>query len=160
MFGLFVALGIAILTLLAIVLWFLPYLMQQQAQQAAREAAHLRALINEITSEQEAAAMRQMQLGTSLAYLQDQVEQLHARLQPVQQVEARPLHLLETGALEHLEQRIGTLQVQLAEQQVAQHDRSRRDTESWLYLMDLLMAMQDQIKALSEQTPPQAANQR
>lgn len=160
MLGLFVALGIAILTLLAIVLWFLPYLMQQQAQQAAREAAHLRVLINEIASEQEAAALRQMQLGTSLAYLQDQVEQLHARLQPVHQMEARALRLLETSALEHLEHRMISLQMQLEQHQHAQRTRSYRDTEAWLHLLDLLMAMQDQIKALAEQIPTQAANQR
>ncbi len=160
MFGLFVALGIAILTLLAIVLWFLPYLMQQQAQQAAREAAHLRMLINEIAREQEAVALRQMQLGTSLAYLQDQIEQLHARLPTVHHVEARPSRLLETSALDHLEYRMRSLQVQLEQHQHAQLERSHRDTEAWLYLLDLLMAMQDQIKSLAEQIPTHAANQR
>lgn len=161
MLGLFVALGIAILTLLAILLWFLPYLLQQQAQQQAREATHLRALITEIMHEQEASTVRHMQLGASVAYLQDQLDQLNTRIPEPQRVTARmPVGLLETAALERIEHRLSSLQHQVAQQQHVYHSHARSDTEAWLYLLDLLVAMQTQIKTLSEQLPPHTANQR
>ncbi len=160
MLGLFVALGIAILTLLAILLWFLPYLLQQQAQQQAREASHLRALIAEIMHEQEASTARHMQLGASVAYLQDQLDQLNTRIPEPQRMTVRPVGLLETAALERIEHRLSSLQHQVAQQQRVYHSHARSETEAWLYLLDLLGAMQTQIKTLSEQLPPHTANQR
>src|SRR5215207_7396125 len=76
MTALFVALGIAVLTLLALLLWFVPHLLQQQALRSAGESAQLREMLLDMLSEQEAVTMRQAQLGTSISYLQDQIEHL------------------------------------------------------------------------------------
>jgi hypothetical protein len=58
----FIALGIAIITLLFILLWYVPHLFQQQAGRSAREAAQLRDMLLDMLNEQEAVMQRQAQL--------------------------------------------------------------------------------------------------
>ena len=45
MAALFVALGIAVITLLALLLWFVPHLLHQQAMRSANESARLRNML-------------------------------------------------------------------------------------------------------------------
>src|SRR5919206_126388 len=71
--ALFVALGIMVLTLLALLLWFVPHLLQQQATRVAGETSQLREMLLDLLNEQEAVTMRQTQLGSSLSQLQDQI---------------------------------------------------------------------------------------
>ncbi len=73
MSALFVALGIMVLALLALLLWFVPHLLQQQATKVAVETSQLREMLLDLLSEQEAVTMRQTQLGSSLGHLQDQL---------------------------------------------------------------------------------------
>src|SRR5205814_1592001 len=72
--ALFVALGIMVLTLLALLLWFVPHLLQQQATRVAGETSQLREMLLDLLNEQEAVTMRQTQLGGSLTQLRDQIE--------------------------------------------------------------------------------------
>src|SRR6266487_3913360 len=101
MSALFVALGIMVLALLALLLWFVPHLLQQQATRVAGETSQLREMLLDLLSEQEAVTMRQTQLGSSLAHLQDQLESIaevgiaHAHQQP-QLVADAGVHQLET----------------------------------------------------------------
>src|SRR6185295_18019395 len=71
--ALFVALGIMVLALLALLLWFVPHLLQQQATRVAGETSQLRDMLLDLLNEQEAVTVRQNQLGSSLAHLQEQI---------------------------------------------------------------------------------------
>lgn len=153
MLGLFVALGIAILTLLAILLWFVPHLLQQHAMRVASESAQLREMISEMLSEQEAVAMRQVQLGTSISYLQDQLEQLVAVGIQGEGHGRRMLTTLEPDALQALESRMSNLQLQIDRYVSIARTCSRQENESWMYLLSLLAAIQDRIRNLSEGQP-------
>src|SRR5438093_10137154 len=73
MSALFVALGIMVLALLALLLWFVPHLLQQQATRVAGETAQLRDMLLDLLNEQEAVTVRQNQLGSSLSNLQEQI---------------------------------------------------------------------------------------
>ena len=73
MTALFVALGIMVLALLVLLLWFVPHLLQQQAQRVAGETSQLREMLLDLLTEQEAVTMRQTQLGATLSHLQDQL---------------------------------------------------------------------------------------
>lgn len=70
MTALFVALGIVVLALLALLLWFVPRLLQQQAVRVSDDAAQLREMLLDLLSEQEAVTIRQTQLGAAIAQLQ------------------------------------------------------------------------------------------
>jgi hypothetical protein len=149
MTGLFVALGIAILTLLAILLWFVPHLLQQQALQVAHESAQLREMIGEMINEQEAVAMRQVQLGTSVSLLQDQLDLV--RQENEQGV--APLARFDPDTLQMLETRVSSLQVQIDQQMYAARIHNGQENESWVYLLGLLTAIQERIRVLSEEHP-------
>ncbi len=74
MTALFVALGIMVLALLALLLWFVPHLLQQQSANVSYETKRLRDMLLDLLNEQEAVTLRQSQLGTSLMQLRDQIE--------------------------------------------------------------------------------------
>lgn len=147
MIGLFVALGIAILTLLAVLLWFVPHLLQQQALRVEAESSELRELINEMISEQEAVAMRQVQLGTSISYLQDQLEQI------VTTGGAGRGHtmLTDIDVVQTLDARMSGLQMQVDRYMRSARVQTRQENESWIYLLGLLDAMQERLHTLSEE---------
>jgi hypothetical protein len=150
MIGLFVALGIAILTLLAILLWFVPHLLQQHEIRVATETAQLREIISEMLSEQEAVAMRQVQLGTSISYLQDQLEQIVT----IGGAEGRSPHMLpamDPEAIQMLEARMSGLQVQVDRYVDSSRKQNHQENESWLNLIGLLDAIQERIDTLSKQ---------
>lgn len=150
MIGLFVALGIAILTLIAILLWFVPHLLHQHSQRVAYESAQLREMISEMINEHEAVAVRQVQLGTSIAYLQDQLENI-ARIEG--RGEGEGPYMLTTSdpqAIQVLEDRMGSLQSQIDRYVQAAQLRTRRENESWVYLISLLGTIQERIRVLSE----------
>src|SRR5438552_8689960 len=111
MTALFVALGIMVLALLALLLWFVPHLLQQQATRVAGETSQLREMLLDLLNEQEAVTMRQTQLASSLDQLQDQIESIaqvgNGRAQQGQQA----LVVTEVG-VEQIEARLGQLQDQ------------------------------------------------
>jgi cell division protein ZapA (FtsZ GTPase activity inhibitor) len=149
--ALFVALGIAVITLLALLLWFVPHLLQQQAIRSANEAAQLREMLLDMLSEQEAVTMRQSQLGTSLSYLQDQIEQVVVASANPQQMAA----LADSGELRRIEDRLVTVQTQLQGwmegRTGVERKRVEQDNESWSNLMNLLAAIQERVGSLSQE---------
>ncbi len=149
MIALFVALGIAVVTLLALLLWFVPHLLQQQALRSANESARLRDMLLDMLNQQEAVTMRQSQLGTSIAYLQDKLEQLI-------EVDARGgagQIVLDDATLQQLEERMsliqGQIQVWMENGNGNARARTKQDNESWAYLLSLLAAIQDRVGVLS-----------
>lgn len=148
MTALIVALGIAVITLLALMLWFVPHLLHKQAQRSAVEAAQLRDMLLDMLSEQEAVTLRQSQLGVSIAHLQQQLEQIVTTAQP-----GSPTPAADPAALRQLEERISSLQSQiqgwLDTRGRAQRSNSVQDNESWAHLLGLLAAIQDRVGRLS-----------
>jgi chromosome segregation ATPase len=149
--ALFVALGIMVLALLALLLWFVPHLLHQQAARVAGETAQLREMLLDLLNEQEAVAMRQTQLGSSLVQLQARIEALGQIGNAVQPAQLTP----EAAAgIQQLEARLGDLQSQIhvwAEGRGrGAQQRIRQDNEAWANLMGLLGAIQDRVGALSK----------
>lgn len=153
MTALFVALGIMVLALLALLLWFVPHLLQQQATRVAGETAQLREMLLDLLNEQETVTIRQTQLGSSLSHLQDKIETLTYVGDSTANLGRNAVVNTEQG-IQQLEARLGELQSQIqawmdGRQQGAQA-RTAQDNESWAYLMSLLAAIQDRVGALSE----------
>ncbi|NJN66606.1 MAG: hypothetical protein HC884_07760 [Chloroflexaceae bacterium] len=153
MLGLFVTLGVTILTLVVILLWFVPHLMEQQSRQSSREAAQLREMLYHLLSEQEVVSIRQGQLGTSLAYLQDQLAYLEGArndhgCQKVPDPGSRQVNLRE------LEQRIQTIQLQWETYMHTERTRTEQDNTSWAYLLSLLTAVLERMHELSSPSEP------
>ena len=151
MSALFVALGIMVLALLALLLWFVPHLLHQQAARVASETAQLREMLLDLLNEQESVAMRQTQLGSSLVQLQSRIEALNqiGHSVPVSQLTPEA-----ASSIQQLEARLSDLQnnIQLwadGRQRGAQQ-RARQDNEAWANLMGLLSGIQDRVGALSK----------
>jgi len=150
MTALFVALGIMVLALLALLLWFVPHLLHQQATRVAGETSQLREMLLDLLSEQEAVTMRQTQLGSSIAHLQDQLSSIAevSTAQPVRQAQ-----LAAEAGIQQLEGRLTELQGQIQGWMEQRRDespaRTEKDNESWAYLMSLLSAIQERVGALS-----------
>ncbi|NWG21304.1 MAG: hypothetical protein HXY39_13400 [Chloroflexi bacterium] len=144
---LFVALGIMVLALLALLLWFVPHLLHQQSARVASETAQLREMLLDLLNEQEAVAMRQAQLGSSLSTLQGRIELL-AQNGSV----TRPAPEM-VATINQLEARLSDVQNQIqhwldGRQQGAQA-RAMQDNEAWANLMGLLAAIQERLGILS-----------
>ncbi|NJN16080.1 MAG: hypothetical protein HC822_07235 [Oscillochloris sp.] len=149
MTALFVALGIAVITLLALLLWFVPHLLHQQAQRSAAESAQLRDMLLDMLNEQEAVTLRQHQLSTSIAHLQNQLEHMVGNSQNTRQGEP----VVEPVAVQQLEERIVALQEQIQSwvelRGHVQRDVQINENESWANLLGLLAAIQDRVGQLS-----------
>lgn len=145
MSALLVALGILVLALLTLMLWFVPHLLQQQSVRVAGETAQLREMLLDLLNEQESVAIRQTQLGTSLARLQSRLEVLAQPGQPLPSEEH----------IQQLEVRLTDIQTQLqrwVEFRQQQFDqRTVQDNESWGYLMSLLAAIQERLGTISHE---------
>ncbi|WP_298402206.1 hypothetical protein [uncultured Chloroflexus sp.] len=147
MTALFVALGIAIITLLFILLWYVPHLLQQQAARSEQESSQLRLMLLDMLNEQEAVMQRQSQLSAAMTNLQQQLTQLTAT--PPQRAGGE----IDMTAVRQLEERITALQQQIQRwieargQQQRQHEVN--DNEAWANLLSLLAAIQERIAHLS-----------
>src|SRR5262245_34166826 len=150
MTALFVALGIMVLALLVLLLWFVPNQLHKQATRVSGETTQLREMLLDLLSEQEAVTLRQTQLGASLSHLQDQLAGI-AEV-GVGQASRQAQFAAEAG-IQQLESRLTDLQNQLqvwaTQRQGDAPVRSAQDNESWAYLMSLLSAIQDRVGALS-----------
>ncbi|NTU78903.1 MAG: hypothetical protein HGA45_05785 [Chloroflexales bacterium] len=147
--ALFVALGIAVITLLALLLWFVPHLLHQQALRSARESADLRDMLLDMLNEQEAVTMRQSQLSASIAYLQDQLEQIVGAAQR----DFGQGSVVDQASVHLIEERIGSMQTQIQSwldtRTRAQRSAQVHDNEAWANLMSLLAAIQARVGVLS-----------
>jgi chromosome segregation ATPase len=153
MTALFVALGIMVLALLALLLWFVPHLLQQQATRVAGETAQLREMLLDLLNEQETVTIRQTQLGSSLSHLQDKIETL-AQVGDTNANFGRHAVVNTEHGIQQLEMRLGELQSQIQGwmdgRQHGAQTRAAQDNESWAYLMSLLAAIQERVGALSQ----------
>lgn len=158
MLGLFIALGISILTLVVILLWFVPHLLQQQAKQAANESAQLRDMLFDVLSEQEIATQRQGQLGTSVYRLQEKMEKMTGGRNHEFVAEYATQRLMDPDVreLRELKQRVQSMQAEIETFMQSAQTRNTQDNESWAYLLSLLSAVMDRIGELSNEssTPP------
>jgi hypothetical protein len=150
MTALFVALGIMVLALLVLLLWFVPNQLHKQATRVSGETTQLREMLLDLLSEQEAVTLRQTQLGASLSHLQDQLAGI-AEVGVGQG--SRQAQLAAEAGIQQLETRLVDLQSQLhvwaTQRQAESPTRTAQDNESWAYLMSLLSAIQDRVGALS-----------
>jgi hypothetical protein len=150
MTALFVALGIMVLALLVLLLWFVPNQLHKQATRVSGETTQLREMLLDLLSEQEAVTLRQTQLGASLSHLQDQLAGI-AEVGVGQG--SRQAQFAAEAGIQQLESRLTDLQNQIqvwaTQRQGEAPARSAQDNESWAYLMSLLSAIQDRVGALS-----------
>jgi cell division protein ZapA (FtsZ GTPase activity inhibitor) len=153
MSALFVALGIMVLALLALLLWFVPHLLQQQATRVAGETTQLREMLLDLLNEQEAVTIRQGQLNASLSNLQDQLTDIASAGNRAQLVDQQTALIAENG-MQQLEARLGELQSQIKEwadgRQQGARQRAAQDNEAWANLMGLLASIQERVGTLSQ----------
>jgi chromosome segregation ATPase len=153
MSALFVALGIMVLALLALLLWFVPHLLQQQATRVAGETTQLREMLLDLLNEQEAVTMRQGQLNASLSNLQDQLSDIASAGSRALVVDQQASRVAENG-IQQLEARLSELQGQIKEwadgRQNGSRQRAAQDNEAWANLMSLLASIQERVGALSQ----------
>ncbi|MEO7908146.1 MAG: hypothetical protein ABIV47_00720 [Roseiflexaceae bacterium] len=153
MSALFVALGIMVLALLALLLWFVPHLLQQQATRVAGETTQLREMLLDLLNEQEAVTIRQGQLNASLSNLQDQLSDIASAGNRALAVDQHASRVAENG-MQQLEARLGELQGQIKEwtdgRQHGVRQRAAQDNEAWANLMGLLASIQERVGTLSQ----------
>ena len=151
--GLFVALGIMVLALLALLLWFVPHLLQQQASHVAKETDNLRKMLLDLLNEQEAVTTRQAQLGSSMAHMQDQLATIVQSAGQSRTGDQQATKMAEQG-MQQLESRLVEVQSQIKDwidcRQQGARVRAAQDNESWANLMSLLATIQDRVGALSK----------
>ena len=153
MSALFVALGIMVLALLALLLWFVPHLLQEQATRVAGETTLLREMLLDLLNEQEAVTIRQGQLNASLSNLQDQLSDIASAGNRALVSDQQASRLAESG-MQQLEARLGELQGQIKEwadgRQHGARQRAAQDNEAWANLMGLLASIQERVGMLSQ----------
>ena len=151
--ALFVALGIMVLALLALLLWFVPHLLQQQATRVAGETTQLREMLLDLLNEQEAVTIRQGQLNASLSNLQDQLSDIASVGSRALVVDQQASRVAESG-MQQLETRLAELQGQIKEwadgRQHGARQRAAQDNEAWANLMSLLASIQERVGTLSQ----------
>jgi len=151
--ALFVALGIMVLALLALLLWFVPHLLQQQATRVAGETTQLREMLLDLLNEQESVTIRQGQLNASLSNLQDQLSDIASASSHALVVDQQASRVAESG-MQQLEVRLGELQGQIKEwadgRQHGARQRAAQDNEAWANLMGLLASIQERVGTLSQ----------
>ncbi len=149
MTALFVTLGIAVLALLALLLWFVPHLLHQQAARVSGETAQLREMLLDLLNEQESVAVRQNQFSATLSGMQSRLETI-----------ARSAHDLpatgtavDSEAVQQLERRLGDMQDQLQrwldERRSDTRTVAQGDNESWAHLLSLISVIQERVGTLS-----------
>jgi hypothetical protein len=147
MIELFIALGIGILTLLTILLWFVIHFLEQRETHFEIEITQLREIVCELTDEQEYQVMQQDQLITSISYLQNQIVQVVT----VRSSNENTLPILTTfdqDAIETLGTRMSKLQVQIDNYADVLRRHTRQKNESWMYVIMELNTIQGHIGQL------------
>jgi hypothetical protein len=162
MLGLFVTLGITILTLIVILLWFVPHLIQQQAslerqvQQSSDEAEHLRGILFDIIQEQETVLKGQRgRYGPGNGPAERPENRTPAAPPPFFETPLREGDVAGQAAayfssdpadLRLLEKRIRDLQEQMETHMGIARKNAQQDNESWAYLLSLLSAILERVQ--------------
>jgi len=152
--GYFIVAAIVLNVLLLIgLIVMMPRMMTRQESRATEEAARLREMLLDVLSEQEAVTLRQAQIGSSIAYMHDQIGQI-ASTEQAATLNISPEQIAQATGLPQLQHRIEALQGQLGEWfdkgVQTQHKQRVVDSESWGNLMGLLATMQDRMSVLSQ----------
>ena len=155
-----VAITLNVVLLIGLVL-MVPRWLQRRDVRTSDEATHLRALLLDVLNEQEGVALRQGQIGLTLAALNRDVERV------AETVPLTPRALAEAAGLPQLEHRLEALQQQLAAWQPPRPPAPPAppaDSQSWGHLLSLLATMQDRIAVLNTAVqrpyPPHHATER
>jgi hypothetical protein len=139
--------------LLALLVWFVPHLLQQQATRVAGETTQLREMLLDLLNEQESATVRQGQLNASLSSLQDQLSDIASAGNRSMVVDQQASQVAESG-MQQLEARLSELQAQIKEwadgRQHGARQRAAQDNEAWANLMGLLASIQERVGTLSQ----------
>jgi len=142
-----------VLALLALLLWFVPHLLQQQATRVAGETTQLREMLLDLLNEQESVTIRQGQLNASLSNLQDQLSDIASAGSRALVIDQQASRVAESG-MQQLEARLGELQGQIKEwadgRQHGARQRAAQDNEAWANLMSLLASIQERVGTLSQ----------
>lgn len=153
MTALFVAVGILVLALLALLLWFVPQQLSKQATNVAVETTRLREMLLDLLNEQEAVTIRQTQLGSSMAQLQDRLTEIVQHASQPQALLSAPAQLPDQSVMQ-LEARLSEIQAQIREwsdgRQHGARVKAAQDNEAWAHLMGLLAVIQDRVGSLSK----------
>jgi len=142
-----------VLALLALLLWFVPHLLQQQATRVAGETTQLREMLLDLLNEQESVTIRQGQLNASLSSLQDQLSDIASAGNRALVVDQQASRVAESG-MQQLEARLTELQGQIKDwadgRQHGARQRAAQDNEAWANLMGLLASIQERVGTLSQ----------
>ncbi|HEX6289700.1 MAG TPA: hypothetical protein VFZ66_10945 [Herpetosiphonaceae bacterium] len=161
------AIALNVLLLFGLIV-MMPRIMSRQESRATEEAARLREMLLDVLSEQEAVTLRQAQIGSSIAYMHDQIGQI-ATQETTARLSISADEIAEATGLPQLQRRIEALQGQLGEwfdgRSQVHHQQRVADSESWSNLVGLLATMQDRIAVLNQalvvqQTQPTLAVER
>ena len=146
------AIGLNLLLLLGLVI-VMPRTLTRQETRATEEAARLREMLLDVLSVQESVTLRQAQIGSSIAYMHDQLGQI-ANGEQAATLTLSPEQIAEATGLPQLQHRIEALQGQLGEwfegRVAVQQTQRNVDNESWGNLLSLLATMQDRMGVLNQ----------
>jgi hypothetical protein len=152
-YGIIITTGIVVSVLLLLVaIYSILRILSRQESRGGEESARLREMLLDVLSEQEAVTLRQSQIGSSLNFMNDQLNELqHASRSTTLALSAEDI--AAASGVPRLEQRIEALQGQLGEWfQAGTQSRQEQvaNAESWANLLGLLATMQDRIGELNQ----------
>lgn len=149
----FVILGIMVLALIVLLLWFVPSQLYKHARKISSvsdEMFELRRLVLDLLSAQELVSRRQQHLVSSLSVLQKDVDIRSSSSGTA--LDREHIHVLEQRMTELHE----LVQRQLSTQKQADKLLLTQDSEAWGYLLALLSNMQERLGVLSQEYSPEA----
>lgn len=142
----FIMLGIMLIALIFLLLWFIPSQLYRQSRKmlkVSEEVLDLRNLVLDVIKAQELVSKRQQHLVNSLVSSQKSTEPSQAHVGP------------RVEDLQSIEQRITELQAQITAELNARMQTERismaQDSESWGYLLSLLEHMQERMGILAQE---------
>ncbi len=159
-YGLIITTAIVVNVLLLLLAIFgILRILSRQESRGSEESARLREMLLDVLSEQEAVTLRQSQIGSSLNFMNDQLNDLqHASRTTTLALSAD--EIAAVSGVPQLERRIDALQTELREwfhtgAQARQEQVA--NAESWGHLLGLLATMQDRIGELNHAVSSQHA---
>lgn len=157
-YGIIITTAIVVTVLLLVAIFLILRQLSRQESRGGEESARLREILLDVLSEQEAVTLRQSQIGSSLNFMNDQLNELQASRGTALAISADDI--AAASGVPRLEGRIEALQGQLGEwfragAQTRQEQVS--NAESWANLLGLLATMQDRIGELSQAVMAQQA---
>jgi hypothetical protein len=152
-YGVIITTAIVVNVLLLLVAIFtILRILSRQGSRGGEESARLREILLDVLSEQEAVTLRQSQIGSSLNFMNDQLNDLQQASRSTS-LALSAEDIAAASGVPQLELRIEALQTQLGEWFKAGSPTRQEqvsNAESWANLLGLLATMQDRIGELSQ----------